>query len=587
MLINHVGIENFRGIKSLDWHLNGSVLCLLGPGDSTKTTILDAIELALLPRWNVPFSDADFFRADITSAIQIHVTVGELPDNLLSEDRCGLYLRGYQPFKPLNDDPEDGWDPVITIRLRVTDDLEPHWELVKDGVPEPKPLSWRDRERLCMARLGNDVERHLTWSRGSALSRITDDSADAGAMLALVNRAANEAIFNSTQEQLDRAAARTRKAAVRFGVQLTELTAGLDNRSQGFGTGALALHDSNRVPVRGCGLGSRRLIGLAIQHEGLGADSILLIDEIEHGLEPHRIRRVIKRICEDRLPSDVPNGTTLSSGRKPTSKGQVITTTHSPTPVMALDVTCLRFVCHKNGMTSVKQVDSSTISSLQPIARKFAHAFLAKKVLVCEGKTEEAILRVLDDLWASSHNGSTFATCGVVPFCGEGRSNAPVVASEFRKLGYEVCYFGDSDEPLSVSEDELEAQGVFVALWSDNMAIEERVSTDLPLPGVQEVIGIATALTNEGQVRVTLEKYIGKKLPNGRLQISEWIEDGIDEATARKAIGTAAKSNDGKWFKNITAGEELGQVIATHLASIPMTPLARTLAVVEEWVHAE
>ena len=587
MLINHIRIENFRGIKSLDWHLDGSVLCLLGPGDSTKTTILDAIELTLLPRWNVPFSDADFFRAEITSAIQIHVTLGELPDYLLSEDRCGLYLRGYQPFKPLNDDPEDGWEPVVTIRLRVTDDLEPHWELVKDGVPDPKPLSWRDRERLCMARLGNDVERHLTWSRGSALSRITDDSADASAMLALVNRAANEAIFNSTQEQLEKAATKARTAAVRFGVQLPELTAGLDNRSQGFGTGALALHDSNRVPVRGCGLGSRRLVGLALQHEGLGFDSILLIDEIEHGLEPHRIRRLIKRICDDRHSTNMRKGTTISSASVRTSKGQVITTTHSPTPIMALDVKCLRFVASKNGVTSVMQIEPSRTSSLQPIARKFAHAFLARKVLVCEGKTEEAILRVLDDIWATSHNGSTFATCGVVPFCGEGRSLAPVVAVEFRRLGYEVCFFGDSDQPLSVSEDELTEEGIVVALWSDHMAIEERVSSDLPLTALQEVIALATALTNEGQVRTALEKYLGNKLPKGSLQISEWIEGGIAEASARKAIGIAAKSKDGQWFKDITSGEELGRIIATHLARIPKTPLAKTLAVLEEWAHAE
>lgn len=89
-------------------------------------------------------------------------------------------------------------------------------------------------------------------------------------MLALVNRAANEAIFKSTHAELSKAATIARTAAVRFGVQLPELSAGLDTRSQGFGTAALALHDSYRVPLRGSGLGSRRLTGLAIQHEGFG-----------------------------------------------------------------------------------------------------------------------------------------------------------------------------------------------------------------------------------------------------------------------------------------------------------------------------
>ena len=60
MIIYHLKIENFRGIRTLDWHLNGRVLCLIGPNDSTKTTILDAIELVMLPRYNAQITDADF-----------------------------------------------------------------------------------------------------------------------------------------------------------------------------------------------------------------------------------------------------------------------------------------------------------------------------------------------------------------------------------------------------------------------------------------------------------------------------------------------------------------------------------------------
>jgi len=146
-------------------------------------------------------------------------------------------------------------------------------------------------------------------------------------------------------------------------------------------------------------LGSRRLTGLAIQHEGLGDNSILLIEEIEHGLEPHRIRRLIKRLCEDRVCHNNPK-------EQAVAKGQVIATTHSPTPIMSLDVTSLRFVRCKDGVTSVTQVQGSQIDALQPIARTYSHAFLARKVIVCEGKTEEAMLRGLDDHWEKLHEGS-------------------------------------------------------------------------------------------------------------------------------------------------------------------------------------
>jgi len=320
---------------------------------------------------------------------------------------------------------------------------------------------------------------------------------------------------------------------------------------------------------------------------GLGSDSILLIDEIEHGLEPHRIRRLIKRLCEDRSSQIISDTAGNPSDSTTILKGQVIMTSHSPTPIMALEVGCLRFVRCRNGFTTVDQIDATKVPALQSIARKFSLAFLARKIIVCEGKTEEAILRILDDYWASYHQGSSFATCGVVPFNGEGRSNAPVVAVEFKRLGYDVSYFGDTDQPLSVSESDLRKEGIVVALWTDSMAIEERVSADLPLAALQTVIGIATARYGDGQIRATLKNHFAVDLPKNSLVILDWIEGGITEATLRVGIGKAAKSKDGEWFKDITSGEELGRVIATQLPSIPSTPLAKTLRILEEWVYAE
>ncbi|MHC4406055.1 MAG: ATP-dependent nuclease [Planctomycetota bacterium] len=228
MLIEHVAISRFRGIKALDWHVNGRLVCLVGPGDSTKTTILDAIEFVLAPRWYVPFSDADFYEANTTQPFSIRVTIGELTDELLSDDRCGLYLRGYRPNEPIRDDPEDGWKPVVTVQLQVSADLEPRWELVKESNPEPKQLSWRDRERLGMTRLGDNAELNLTWSRGSALARITGEETPTGPSLGLATRAANEAIAGASLSDLEDAAKTARQAAASFGVSTSELCPGLD-----------------------------------------------------------------------------------------------------------------------------------------------------------------------------------------------------------------------------------------------------------------------------------------------------------------------------------------------------------------------
>lgn len=44
MRLGRIEIQNFRGVKSLDWRHIAETTALVGPGDSGKSTILDAIE---------------------------------------------------------------------------------------------------------------------------------------------------------------------------------------------------------------------------------------------------------------------------------------------------------------------------------------------------------------------------------------------------------------------------------------------------------------------------------------------------------------------------------------------------------------
>jgi hypothetical protein len=63
--IRQIDIRNFRGIASLSWDPSPGINCLIGPGDSGKSTVLDAIDLCLGARRNVQFSDSDFHQLDI------------------------------------------------------------------------------------------------------------------------------------------------------------------------------------------------------------------------------------------------------------------------------------------------------------------------------------------------------------------------------------------------------------------------------------------------------------------------------------------------------------------------------------------
>lgn len=49
-----LNINNYRGIKELILNeINKPIICLVGRGDSAKTTILEAIASVLSPNWNL------------------------------------------------------------------------------------------------------------------------------------------------------------------------------------------------------------------------------------------------------------------------------------------------------------------------------------------------------------------------------------------------------------------------------------------------------------------------------------------------------------------------------------------------------
>ncbi|WP_341857994.1 ATP-dependent nuclease [Sinorhizobium medicae] len=87
--------RNFRGIKNLSWTRSPGFNCLIGPGDSGKTSVLDAIDLCLGARRIVAFTDADFHNLDVSQTISITLVLGALEDALKTIDAYGDFLRGY------------------------------------------------------------------------------------------------------------------------------------------------------------------------------------------------------------------------------------------------------------------------------------------------------------------------------------------------------------------------------------------------------------------------------------------------------------------------------------------------------------
>jgi putative ATP-dependent endonuclease of OLD family len=369
MKLRHLAIMNFRGIREMSWFPPGDFVCLIGPGDIGKSTILDAVELVFSPRWNPPLDDADFFQCDTSEHLVIEATVGELPQRLISDAAFGLRLRGFDSTtKAILDEPEDHHEVVVTIRFQVDESLEPTWHVVTDRHPEGQVLGAREREKFGVLRLGGAVDRHLSWGKGSVLSKLTDDLETQAAVLAGASRTARQQVKVEHLPQMAKAAKQAEGLAAELGVHPTSAFLPALDPAAGLSSHGLVLHDGN-VPYRKIGFGSRRLVSLAMQRHVARDTGLVVIDEVETGLEPFRLRRLLQTLLLNR-----------------DAKGMgVFMTTHSPVALAQLRANHLGIVRRSaDGVVKVMMPPETLQGSLI----KHAEAFLSRRVIVCEGKTE-------------------------------------------------------------------------------------------------------------------------------------------------------------------------------------------------------
>ena len=126
--IHTLKIKNYRCIEKFEHVFIGSnFVCLIGRGDSGKTTILNAISAVLSPNWNYNFYDIDFYKGNIDNPIEIEVTLFDLPTDLLTDSKYGLYKRLLNSDNNIIDDIlseelEDTQD-ALTINFIVNKEL--------------------------------------------------------------------------------------------------------------------------------------------------------------------------------------------------------------------------------------------------------------------------------------------------------------------------------------------------------------------------------------------------------------------------------------------------------------------------------
>lgn len=557
-------IYNFRGIKECSFSLphHANTVCLIGAGDSTKTTLLRAIEWILWPSWNLVACDHDFRNGDTSNPIILRGTFTEIPNKLMSEDKFGLHLRRDSVPYDLssNDEPLNGHPVCLTIQLTIDSTLEPKWEVVCNR-KDPKRISQAERKLLSVGSVGDNCSKDMVWSRNSVLQKYADAK---GVLHDAYTQSLREAVKAVDLHSLDTVSETITSVGKQYGVGFgADVSNQIIMQNSSF-TSSVGLFEGN-APLSQRGLGSQRLLSIGLNINSTSDGALLLVDEVEHGLEPYRLCSLINEFRQNR------------------KNGQVIMTTHSPIAVAECTVSELFVVQSKDGHSSVYPLagtDRKVNEEMQKQVRRNPEAFLCKRIIICEGKTEKGFIRALDSFLARTQS-FRMAFSGVGATLGDG-STTFQCAKTFHACGYDICIFMDSDKPDEENETKaaLRAEGISIFDWDEPNAIEEQIFSDVPPCVAEDLISIAVAENGVDSVRdkLSLAKdsftIVGDRLVFVNPETVDW-----------KVIGSLAKKKC--LYKRIDLGEQIGEIIFANWETIGSdTRLHKTADEITKWVQA-
>lgn len=536
--VRQLDIRNFRGVETLSWLPSPGINCLIGPGDSGKSTVLDAIDWCLGPRRTLSVSDADFHLVETDRTIEIDVTIGELDDSLKNIETYGSYLRGFDAETgAIDDEPGDRLEPVLTIRLTIGDDLEPHWRLVSERAQAQglsRGLAWDDKRAIAPSRIGSFASHHLTWQKGSILERPAEEKANVKAELAEAARHARAQFGDKASANLKETLKLVSETARDLGIETGgEVSAMLDAASVSFTSGAISLHDADGVPLKKLGLGSSRLLVAGVQGRVAAETSIALVDEVEHGLEPHRIARFLAALGSKDDPPPL----------------QVFMTTHSPVVLRELFADQLHVV-RSDGEHRIQPVADTR--SAQASLRKAAEAFLAARIVVCEGATEVGLIRGLD-LHRARKGLPSLMAAGCVAVDAGGVDKIYGAAKVFLDLKYGCATLRDDDkQPKAEDEKAFKAGGGSVFQWRAGFAIEDELFASAPYEVVEKLVRFAEKTHGADLVLDHI-----RSAAKTSISLDGWLAALDDDKT--EVLAQAAKT--GAWFKRISIMEEAARKI--------------------------
>ena len=543
MLIRQLTLRRFGRFEDFTWYPSVGINCLIGPGDAGKTTILDAIGRATSAAPAAAASEHDYFRRRTEARFEIEMCIGDLSPELKGAFRPPA-LWGWQgEGNELRTAPIEGADAVVRVLVRGTADLETeHRVLSPDG--EELSLSVDKRRLLGLCRVGEmrGSSREFRMARGSMLER-TLGREDVRGAAAVAVRVASEQLL--LPEEVEARLATLGAHLQREGVTTDEVTLEVLSPPGQSLLGLLGLAVGQRgeaISLASAGQGTQRLASFVLARElavarQLSGTPLVVMDEVELGLEPYRRRLLVQQLR-----------------RLLGASGQAFLTTHSSTVLAELRVEELHRLDWRTADDNAARPRVTRLgSALQKAKQQDAESLLCRLPIVCEGATEQRLVRALLDVCAVAA-GSSLAALGVHAVDGGGQPHAFSVIDAYREAGFELGMFLDDEQKHSGERAKRAAYPEVVAgTWSGRSCTEHALAHGLSLAQLDELLGIGDPDVDrlDERRRKQLCAAIGSKSEHGaQVLLADYAEEQVRDAWGRAA-------HERNWFKPRAHGEAL------------------------------
>jgi putative ATP-dependent endonuclease of OLD family len=548
--IRKLTVSRFRGIEKLEWRPLPGVNIILGGGDVGKTTILEAIALLLSPTNATTVSESDYWQRDSSQEFLIEAVLSLSEASEINTQKSFSWpwtWNGVDAVQPVakkeGEDLPGADDPVYRVRVRGTTELELAWEIVQPN-DEADHFSVSVRRKVGVVRLSADErnDRDLRLVYGSGLDRLLAD----GALRARIGKRVSKLDLQESLNEAGRNAIGELDKRLVSSALPHDLKLGLTT-SQGLSIGALigllAKKHEVSLPLANWGAGTRRMVALEIASAAGKEASITLIDEIERGLEPYRLRKLVSVISDE--------------------EGQAFITTHSPVAIACSEKAQLWY------MDGIGNVGALQRDKIAPQQRRDPETFLAKVAVIAEGPTEVGLLQFL----LGKIFGAAPLNHGVRVCDGQGNSATLDLLETLSASGLLFAGLADNEGTDPGRWQALKQKlGDRLQQWQ-NGCTEERVIAEIADDKLPELLKDAEGAHDGDRLRT-----IADRLGIRDKQLASIKQALIDQGkTLRQLIVAAAvgskegadgdekawKKHSRHWFKSEEGGRELAQKMVT------------------------